>query len=106
MNKPSKNNLNVFYEVYFRYLEFHLLMLTYTVVQGYNNINIEKRKIFYYGIYCTDVYLTMYLLFTILTIISFYSSFAIMIIIYITKNKKLKVIMYILFVLTILLFIF
>ena len=67
VNTPEKNNLIVFYEIYFRYLEFHLLMLTYAVVQGYNNIDIESKQ----KLYTTGVVIGKFDSFRIIVILIF-----------------------------------
>jgi len=41
VNNEENNNKVVFYEIYFRYLEYHILMLALTLI--YNDRNIEEN---------------------------------------------------------------
>ena len=46
-NTPKKKNQIIFYEVYFRYLEYHILILSYQLIWNYKNIDIETKQKLY-----------------------------------------------------------
>lgn len=47
VNTPKRKNLIIFYEVYFRYLEYHILMLAFMLIHNYHNTETEiEQKIY------------------------------------------------------------
>lgn len=47
VNTPQRKNLIIFYEVYFRYLEYHILMLAFLLIHNLHNTEIETEQKLY-----------------------------------------------------------
>lgn len=47
VNTAERKNLIIFYEVYFRYLEYHILILVFPLISNYGNIDTEIAQKLY-----------------------------------------------------------